>query len=172
MKYRRIILVGKGGSGKDYARKILVEKEGFRYCVSHTTRPPRNDEIEGKDYYFISDEKSAEMANNDEFYEYVKFNGWVYGTSNSEFYSSNLFIMTPSGISKIKKEDRKESYIFFLDIDLDVRKDRLNKRNDADKAERRLLTDYSDFLNFKDYDYSTNDPNFNIELFNLKSMIK
>jgi guanylate kinase len=50
---KRIIIVGKGGSGKDHMRKKL-EEAGFRYCVSHTTRPPRDEEINGKDYYFIS----------------------------------------------------------------------------------------------------------------------
>ena len=71
---RRIILVGKGGSGKDHARKIL-EDSGFRYCVSHTTRPPRDGEIQGKDYHFISKDAAAHhFSANSLFYEYVIFN--------------------------------------------------------------------------------------------------
>ena len=47
----KIILVGKGASGKDHLRKIL-EGRGFTYGISYTTRPPREGEIDGQDYYF------------------------------------------------------------------------------------------------------------------------
>ncbi len=89
---KRLIIVGKGGSGKDHLRKILVEK-GFKYCISHTTRPIREGEENGKDYWFIESSKLIEMA--ESFYEGVFFNNWFYGTSMDEFNRSNLFIMTP-----------------------------------------------------------------------------
>lgn len=157
---KRIVIVGKGGSGKDHMRKKL-EEAGFRYCVSHTTRPPREGEIDGRDYYFISrDTASQEYIRKDKFYEYVIFNGWVYGTSKDEFYSSNLFIMTPSGLAKMKQEDRAESFVVYLDIEEKVRKERLLSRNDADNVDRRLSADTQDFLEFKDHDFSLSDPFF------------
>ena len=163
LKYKRVIIAGKGGSGKDYLRKMLVER-GFRYCVSHTTRPPREGEINGKDYYFISiDSANHHYIPNDLFYEYVIFNGWVYGTSKEEFNRSDLFIMTPSGIEKIKPEDRKESFIIFIDIEEPILRERLSGRNDADKAERRIEADREDFKNFSDFDCIIKNPNFTIE---------
>lgn len=163
MEKKRVILVGMGGSGKDYARKEM-EDLGFRYCVSHTTRPPRIGEIEGKDYYYISRDSAAHhYIEKDLFYEYVIFNGWVYGTSKDEFNKSNLFIMTPSGISKMKPEDRAESFIIYLDIPLEVRRDRLSKRGDADNVTRRLTADEEDFSEFIDYDLVVNDPLFDIK---------
>ncbi len=105
---KRLIIIGKGGSGKDHLRKILVES-GFKYCISHTTRPIREGEENGKDYWFVESSKLVSMA--DDFYEAVFFNDWFYGTSLNEFYSSNLFIMTPRGVEKLKPEDREESTI-------------------------------------------------------------
>jgi guanylate kinase len=158
---KRVIIVGKGGSGKDYLRKKL-EKRGFKYCVSYTSRPPRDGEKDGIDYHFIDMKQADIMIEKEEFYEYVVFNQWIYGTSIEGFYSSNLFIMTPSGLSKIKDVDRKESMVIYLDINEEVRKDRLSKRNDADKIERRLKADKNDFLHFTDFDLRITDPNFTL----------
>lgn len=158
---KRLIIVGKGGSGKDYLRKKLEER-GFKYCVSHTSRPPREGEVNGKDYHFISlDTAIHEFIEKGRFYEHVVFNGWVYGTSLDEFNSSNLFIMTPSGLASMRIQDREESFVVYLDIPEDVRRDRLSKRNDADKLERRLQADYEDFKWFFDYDARITDPLFN-----------
>ena len=159
--WRRIIIAGKGGSGKDYLVKLLKE-EGLIYSVSHTSRPPRDGEFNGVDYYFVSYDEAIEKAKAGDFYEWVEFNGWFYGTSLDEFYRANLFIMTPSGIAKLKPEDRKDSFIIFIDIDEDILKERLSKRNDADKAERRIKTDREDFKNFSDFDCIITNPNFTV----------
>jgi guanylate kinase len=156
---KRVIVVGKGGSGKDHLRKILVEN-GFKYCISHTTRPIREGEENGKDYWFIESSELTSMA--DKFYEAVYFNSWFYGTSIEEFDSSNLFIMTPKGISKLKSEDRKESLVIYLNIDEETRRKRLEGRRDSDDVKRRLEADFHDFLEFTDFDTEINDPNFTI----------
>lgn len=157
---KRLIIVGKGGSGKDHLRKKL-QSSGFKYCVSHTTRPPREGEVNGEDYHFISlDAAVHEFVKGGKFYEYVFFNEWVYGTSLEEFHSSNLFIMTPSGLRSLSPEDRAESFVVYLDIDEDTRRDRLSRRNDADKLERRLKADYLDFKDFNDFDDRVEDPYF------------
>ena len=51
----KVILIGKAAAGKDHMRKVL-EGRGFTYGTSYTTRPPREGEIDGQDYYFISKE--------------------------------------------------------------------------------------------------------------------
>jgi guanylate kinase len=160
--WRRIIIAGKGGSGKDYLVKLLKEKE-LTYSVSHTSRPPRDGEFDGVDYYFVTYEEAMKMANAGDFYEWVEFNKWFYGTSLDEFYRANLFIMTPSGIEKLKDEDRKESFIIFLDIDENILRKRLAGRNDADKAERRIDADREDFKNFSDFDCIITNPDFTVD---------
>lgn len=156
---KRAILVGKGGSGKDHLKNILVGM-GFRYSVSHTTRPIRSNEIDGSDYHFVSEEKFLEMIDKDLFFEQLVFNGWYYGTSREEFSNSNLFIMTPGGLSKLSHDERDESFVIYLDIDSDIRKNRMCMRKDADDVERRLKADEIDFNLFDDYDATIIDPNF------------
>ena len=160
---KRVIIVGKGGSGKDHLRKSLSEM-GYKYCVSHTSRPSREGEEDGVDYFFVS---IGEVSDPDflekNFYEWVTFNGWFYGTSVSEFKQSDLLIMTPSGVEKLRHEDRKDSHIIYLDIPEVVRRQRLLSRRDADHVERRLAADQADFLNFDDYDEQITDPFFNLQ---------
>lgn len=156
---KRIILVGKAASGKDHARKVL-EDLGYIYAVTFTSRPPRVGEVDGKDYMFISKEEFEKRISEDFFYEYVPFNGWYYGTSNDQINTNNLFIMTPSGLSKMKDEDRDQSYVILFDIPMEIRRERLEKRNDADTVDRRIAADERDFSEFKNYNYLINNPNF------------
>jgi guanylate kinase len=97
----KVILIGKAAAGKDHMRKVL-EGRGFTYGTSYTTRPPREGEIDGRDYYFISEEDFKHYAENNFWYEYVQFNGWYYGSSVEQFKETcNLFVMTPKGVSAI-----------------------------------------------------------------------
>ena len=160
---KRVIIVGKGGSGKDHLRKSLAEM-GYKYCVSHTSRPPRQGEEDGVDYFFVNiEDVSDPVFLEKNFYEWVTFNGWFYGTSISEFKQSDLLIMTPSGVEKLRLEDRKDSHIIYLDIPEEIRRQRLLSRRDADHVERRLAADQDDFSNFDDYDEQITDPFFNLQ---------
>lgn len=157
----RIILCGKAASGKDHLRKIL-EGRGFNYGVSYTTRPPRKGEIDGKDYYFLEVNEFQDLIEQKFFYEHVTFNGWYYGTSREQWFTTDdIFIMTPSGIGKLHAADRKNSFIIYIDIPVEIRRDRLSERNDnADSIERRILADENDFEKFKDFDIRITDSNF------------
>jgi guanylate kinase len=168
---RRVIIAGKGASGKDYLRKILVDA-GFVYSVSHTTRPPRRDEVDGKDYYFIEKQEALKMIERGSFIEHTFFNDWIYGTSEAEFFESDLFILTPSGIAQLSPKNRDESYVLYLDIEEEVRRERMSERKDADDVERRLKADESDFYLFSDYDYRVKDSDFSKVLDLVLNVIK
>jgi len=157
--HKRIVLVGRAASGKDHFRKILEER-GFKYATSYTTRPPRADEVNGKDYYFLSEEEFQRMVDKNEFYEHISFNNWKYGTSSEQFYKDDVFIMTPYGLSKVNPEDRKNTFVIFFDIDENVRRERMSQRNDADSVDRRIVSDDIDFENFTDFDIKITNPNF------------
>lgn len=77
-----IALFGKAGSGKDYLIKNLKNKtiERANYKVSCTTRPKREGEKEGIDYFFLTEEEFLEKKKKGEFVETQEFNGWYYGT--------------------------------------------------------------------------------------------
>ena len=157
----KVIIVGKGAAGKDHMRKVM-EGRGFIYGISYTTRPPREDEIDGQDYYFISKDQFEDGINNCFWYEWVEFNGWYYGTSCKQFKEQcNLFIMTPKGISHIDPIDRKECTIIYLNIPTEVRRDRLHNRNmPGDTLARRIDADEKDFIHFTDFDIEINNHNF------------
>ena len=156
----RIILVGKAASGKDHLRKRF-ENRGFKYAVSYTTRPPRPGEINGVDYLFISEEKFVDMIEKGEWYEWVSFNGWKYGTSRKQFDEDDLFIMTPGGIAHIKEDDRRKSFIIYLDVSQERRKARLEQRiMPGDSVERRIIADEEDFKDFNNYDIRITNDDF------------
>lgn len=158
--HKRIILVGRAASGKDHIRKKL-EDRGFKYAVSYTTRPPRAGEVDGKDYIFISEEVAQTMIQNDEFYEYVEFNSWLYGTSRQQFETDDVFIMTPTGLSHVDEVSRKQSFVIFIDIAEDVRRQRMLARDmPGDSVERRLEADRLDFENFSNYDIRITNHDF------------
>jgi guanylate kinase len=163
-KKKRLILVGKGGAGKDYARKMCEQWFGLTYQISYTTRHPREDEQDGIDYHFIPMRVFNRMINEDKWYEHVKFNGWNYGTTREQFYTENsVFIMTPSGLSHLSSEDREESLVIFLDIPKEERSERMYARKaNVDSVERRLQADEIDFVDFLDYDVKISDPYYKI----------
>ena len=76
-----IVISAPSGVGKTTLTKRLLQISSFTYSVSFTTRPPRKNEIEGVDYYFISNEEFQKMVEEEKFVEWAQVHGEVYGTS-------------------------------------------------------------------------------------------
>jgi guanylate kinase len=76
-----VVLSGPSGVGKGTVRKALFELEGHDlvYSISMTTREPREGEVEGEDYYFVSREEFEQRIKDDGFLEYAEFVGNYYG---------------------------------------------------------------------------------------------
>lgn len=153
----KIIIVGPGGSGKDYLRKKLVDR-GFEYGVSFTSRPRREGEQEGVDYYY-RDDKFFEI-NSEIFLEIQEFNGWKYGISTLEFMNKNIFILSPAGLKSLSHVLRKDSFVIYLNPPEEIRVERLGERNDTDDVDRRLIADTKDFFDFSDYDIVVTNEKF------------
>jgi guanylate kinase len=163
-KKEKIIVIGKGTSGKDYLTRYL-ESKGLKRCVTSTTRPKRTTETVGVDYNYLTNDEFTSMINEGKFQEWASFNDWHYGTTKDDFETNQVFIKTPSGINQMTKEDRERSFIVYIDISEEVRRERLSKRNDSnDSIERRLEADERDFENFDDYDMRITDPDFDPEI--------
>lgn len=80
-----LILSGPSGSGKSsIVREFLKSNSSFDVSISHTTRPIRHNEIDGRDYYFITKRDFEEMVKNEEFIEWAQVHGNYYGTSKNE----------------------------------------------------------------------------------------
>ncbi|MDD7281150.1 MAG: guanylate kinase [Erysipelotrichaceae bacterium] len=81
-----VIISGPSGVGKGTVRKYFEKKEELNlvYSTSMTTRKPRNGEVNGKDYFFVSREEFLKAIDNNELLEYAEFVGNYYGTPISE----------------------------------------------------------------------------------------
>ena len=76
-----VILSSPSGVGKTTITKKLQQKyNNFKISVSHTTRPPRSNEVDGVDYNFVSKKKFEQLIKNNEFYEFAKIFDNYYGT--------------------------------------------------------------------------------------------
>ncbi|MFW6281300.1 MAG: guanylate kinase [bacterium] len=157
----KIIVCGPACSGKDTLVSRFVNR-GFRKDVSYTTRPKRENEIDGEDYHFISKKGFEELIQQGRFYEYVIFKGNYYGTLLDSWENSDIFIMEPQGINHLSAIDRVNAFIIYLDINENERINRMRKeRSWTDEQIRsRINIDNEAFSDFKDYDLKITNINF------------
>ena len=156
----KLILVGKAAAGKDFLKNRLAKK-GFVSGVSHTTRPPRENEVNHKDYHFVDKEEFEDMIECGEFIEYMEFNGWYYGQTKKDFDLADVMIMSKDGLDVLPKEYRDQCMVIYLDPPRLTRIDRLTYRNDPnDSIIRRMDTDDEQFKNFKDFDLRVKNEDF------------
>lgn len=149
---KRIILAGPSAAGKDFIKSKFRDK-GFKIDCSYTTRSPRENEIDGIDYHFISEEEFKEMRKEGLLYEWVLYEGTYYGTGRFEWENCDIFIMESDGVNKISSEDRKDCLVIFVNTPFKWRVTRMMKRGwSGDKIHQRALVDDEKFGNFTNYD--------------------
>ena len=97
MKQKKIIIIGKAASGKDFLQKQLV-LNGWIPLRQYTTRPIRPTE-DGSEYHFVSDEEFDSISNN--LMSVQSFNGWKYGFDINEALNSDVMIFSPANFFSI-----------------------------------------------------------------------
>ena len=103
-KIKLLALFGESSTGKDSIQRWLCQNfDNIHGIISYTTRPPRDYEKDGQDYYFISDEKFSQLLAEDKLLETTTFNNWFYGTSIDELKSNkiNIGVFNPTGIRNL-----------------------------------------------------------------------
>ena len=151
-----LIITGPSGVGKNTIIDALSRKIKFNFSVSHTTRPKRVSEVNGKDYHFISNNEFQNMINNNELVEYEEYGGYIYGTSRLELQKNGLVILDleVNGATKLL-ESNSEFIGLFIDIDDNELVNRLKNRghNSEFIAKRMDLADkqrnHKDKFHFK-----------------------
>ena len=158
-----VILSSPSGAGKTtISKKIQQKYQNFKISVSHTTRKPRPNEVEGIDYFFTNEEKFKEKISKEEFYEYAKIFGNYYGTSKKavlDLIKNNndvLFDIDWQGTQQLSKfKELNLLKIFILPPSKEELKKRLIQRN-QDKPEvvqERLKAYDTDSSHKEDYDF-------------------
>lgn len=151
MDYKMIAICGKAGSGKDtILQKIIKQNPNLHEIVSCTTRPKREGEINGVNYYYLTGEQFADKVLNNEMLEATCFNDWFYGTSLDSLDNTkvNIVVLNPDGIDSIMAHKNIELVVFYIEVKDKTRLLRqLNREENPDVHEiiRRFKADELDF---------------------------
>ena len=166
-----VILSSPSGAGKTTLVKLLSQKKNFNISISHTTREPRSNEIEGEDYFFINNKEFENLIKNNQFLEHAKVFNNLYGTSKKpviDLLSSGknvIFDIDWQGTKQIKSQNIKYKIItfFVLPPSKQVLFDRLSNRDMKDKliASERMKDFYKDVQHWVDYDFVVINDNLN-----------
>jgi len=159
-----IIVSSPSGVGKTTIVKLLAERnKNYEISISNTTRVPRKNEIEGKDYYFINEDKFSDLIKTKSFYEYARVFNNLYGTLkdtvNKKLSQGKnvLFDIDWQGSEQLKKLKLRNKLIsiFILPPNIKTLRDRLSNRDMRDKLilKERMSQFKSDVLHWKEYDY-------------------
>lgn len=157
-----IVLVGESASGKSSIERNLVDNYGYKKIVSYTTRQPRQGEIDGIDYHYISESQFIKLQKEEFFAEIGEYNGWHYGTAKNDCTSDKVAVVTPHGLRQLKKIPNLDISAFYINV---PRRDRLIKilqRGDnIEEAYRRSLSDVGQFDGIADeVDYIIDNKNY------------
>ncbi len=157
------VLSSPSGAGKTTLTKLLSENNNYLISVSHTTRKPRINEVEAKDYFFVNEDQFKSLVKNNEFLEYAKVFNNFYGTSKSPVINSLekgrnvIFDIDWQGTQQIKERKLKYKLItfFILPPSKKVLFERLSNRDMKDKLiiEDRMRQFNKDLFHWIDYDY-------------------
>ncbi|MDA8778225.1 guanylate kinase [Candidatus Pelagibacter bacterium] len=158
-----IVLSSPSGAGKTTLVKMLSKIDNYEISISHTTRQPRLNEENNKDYYFVNENKFKRLINNQEFLEYAKVFNNFYGTTRTPVIDklnkgkNVLFDIDWQGADQIKnkKLDYKLITFFILPPSKKVLFERLSNRDMKDKliADERMKQFGRDVLHWINYDY-------------------
>jgi len=157
-----VILSSPSGVGKTTITKKIQQKySNFKISVSHTTRSPRSNELDGVDYHFVTNKIFESFINQKKFYEYAKIFNNYYGTLKENvdkliLKNDILFDIDWQGTKQLSKfENLSLIKIFLITDDKNEITKRLKKRNqNTDKEiDRRLKSFEEDIQHWKDYDY-------------------
>ena len=157
-----VILSSPSGAGKTTITKKIQQKySSFKLSVSHTTRQPRSNEVDGVDYHFTNKEEFKKLINEKKFYEYAKIFDNYYGTLKTtvdETLKKNdiIFDIDWQGTQQLSKFSNLNLIkIYLLPPNKKELKNRLTKRNQESKeeVEKRFKAFDEDVLHWSDYDY-------------------
>ncbi len=154
MNKKLIALVGASATGKSTVETILQKEYGMKKAISCTTRPIRDYEEHGIDYYFVTNKEVEEMEQEGLLVELTSFNGWSYCLTQAEFEDSDVVVIEPNGlrqiIDKVGHENVFVVYLTLPDKDRLIRSLVTRDDNDVDEVIRRFQADKKDMQGMVD----------------------
>ena len=180
MRGKLIIVSGPSGSGKSTVTKIVKDKLNIPLSISATTRNPRDGEINGKDYFFLSKEEFKNKIANDEFYEYAEVHGNYYGTLKKTVEDNlnrglNVILEIDVQGALIAKEKKKDAIlVFFRTKDMEVLEKRLrDRKTDSEEVIQTRLKNAETELKYENkYNYTIINENLDDSIQELIDIIE
>ena len=158
-----LVLSSPSGAGKTTLVKLLSKNRDFHISISHTTRKPRINEIQDKDYHFVDNNEFKNLIKKGEFLEYAKVFNHLYGSTKTPVINNLkngknvVFDIDWQGAEQIKNKKLEYKLItfFVLPPSKEVLFNRLSNRDMKDKliAEERMKVFSKDIEHWKNYDY-------------------
>ena len=176
-----IVVSGPSGAGKDtICNKLVNESNNMWISISMTSRNPRGNEVEGKDYFFVTKEEFESKIKDNVFLEYATYNNNYYGTPKDkiEMYLSKgidvILVIDIQGALNIKKLIPSALFIFIMPPDMETLKRRLinRKTETREKVIDRFKTAYNEINNYKKYNYVVVNDEVDNAVDKVKSIIK
>lgn len=164
VKYQILAFMGKSGSGKDFTANYLWNKAPYKFhkVVSCTTRPPRDNEVDGKDYHFIDVGSFAGHVLDGTMLEATCYNeDWYYGTCVDYLNPNkiNVAVLNPEGVRRLSENYNVDLKVYY--VRCANNKERLfriltrEENPDCYEVCRRYIADEDMFENIYDIDYTT-----------------
>ena len=166
-----VILSSPSGVGKTTLTKKIQQKyQSFKISVSHTTRKPRSNEVDGVDYNFVTIDQFKDLIKKNDFYEYAEIFGNYYGTlkeSVNNLIKKNdiIFDIDWQGTKQLSKfKNLKLIKIFLITNNKEELKKRLITRNQntPEEVEKRFKAFDNDVKHWVDYDYIVINKNLDV----------
>lgn len=179
------VISGPSGSGKTTLLKNLLKDKDLRHklirSISFTTRPKRQGEKEGEDYFFISEREFREKLKTKKILEWTKFLNYYYGTLKGHFNKlikkdrHLLLCLDEKGAFKIKRQFLRNTVtVFILPPKIESLKTRMvspERKAAKENLSKRLALARKQVRLCRDYDYRIINDNFNTALKRLKKVI-
>ena len=172
------VVSGPSGCGKStLIGRVLADTGGLRFSVSHTTRPKRGTEVDGRDYHFVSGETFDAMVRAGAFIEWAEVYGHRYGTSRAEVRDGAgdvVLDIDVQGASEIRKSGLPATLVFVMPPVFSELRRRLQARgtDGPDAVERRLRKAREEIRAFPEFDYVIVNEGLDAAVEELRSIIR
>ncbi len=156
-----LIVSSPSGAGKTtLTARLLAAIDNVRFSVSHTTRKPRPNEENGREYHFVTRDEFERLIAKDEFVEWAEVHGNLYGTSQRELASASsargiLFDIDHQGARQIKSSRPDAVGVFILPPSMEILLQRLRGRasEDEETVQRRFNVARTEIAHYGLFDY-------------------
>jgi len=168
------------GAGKTTLCRALTDSlENLTHSISYTTRKPRPGEIDGRDYYFVTEERFRNMVRAGDFAEWAQVHSNLYGTSRrvlDEMRTDGTDVILDidtQGAGQIKEKCQDAVFIFIMPPSLEILEERLRHRksDNEDEIKKRMRRARDEIRDYTMYDYIIVNRDFERALAELRSIV-